>query len=369
MKTSLNKVCNLKGNTYFPLEKLKLLSISCLTKVGASEKNACEVADVLALADVKGKDSHGIARLRRYVDGLAEGKISKIESLKIIKESPGSILLDAQNGLGQPASIFAMNKAIHKAKQNGIGIAAVRNSNHFGIAGYYVDLACQKNMIGIAFSNASPQVAPTFGAESMFGTNPLAIGLPTHPTAPFLLDMATSIVSRGRLERLQWERTEMSKGWILDQTGIYNESLSEIISGLKSRSRYSLLPLGGSDEKTGGHKGYSLALFIDLMCGPLFGGSWGRHVYGKGGANLGQCFISINPEMFVGLSDFQKNAQQAIFEIQAAKKSENQDRIYYPGEQSFELSERRRKEGILLSDIVIEDLFQLCKTYEVPFPL
>jgi L-2-hydroxycarboxylate dehydrogenase (NAD+) len=350
----------------YSIEDLTSFSIACLKKVGARQSDAREVSGVLAMADLKGKDSHGIARLRRYVDGLAQGKINAQATPKIIKESSGSILIDAQNGLGQPASIFAMSHAIEKAKKGGIGIATVLNSNHFGIAGYYADLACQKNMVGIAVSNASPQVAPTFGAESMYGTNPLAIGFPINPQHSFLLDMATSIVSRGRLERYRWQSKDIPEGWIIDQTGENPESLSEIISNLKKRIRYSLLPLGGFGETTGGHKGYGLGVAIDLLCGPFIGAGWGRHVYGPKGANLGHCFISIDPEFFAGLPYFQIEAQKMLSELQSSKKIKTAEKIYFPGEKSSDIAKLRKEKGIPLPLMVVDDLKKLSLTYDVP---
>jgi LDH2 family malate/lactate/ureidoglycolate dehydrogenase len=349
----------------FSADRLHSFAVSCLVSAGASQREAEIVADTLVATDLRGIESHGVARLRRYVDGLRKGTINAKAALKIIAESPATAVIDADNGLGQPAAVTAMDTAITKAKNVGIGAVAVRHTNHFGMAGYYAMRAVEQKMIGIAISNASPQVAPTFGAEPMYGTNPVAVAIPTDGRLPFVLDMATSIVPRGKLERMSRAGQTMPSGWAINPDGDDATEITQLIEGLKHRRGHALLPLGGKGETFGGHKGYGLGLLVDLLCGPFAGAAWGRHVYGARGANLGQCFVAISVDAFRSRDEFLSESSQLIDEIRTARKLEGASRIYIPGEKEGEESQERSSLGIPLNLTVYNDLQALGLEHKV----
>lgn len=335
---------------------LKSFVRGCMEAVGVAPEDAGIVADVLVAADLRGVESHGVARLRRYVDGVRGGRIRAERALTVLREGPATALLDAGNGLGQPAAVVAMRRAVAKARDAGVGVVAVRRTNHFGIAGYYPGIALAEGMAGFAASNASPQVAPTFASEPMYGTNPIAIGLPTDPRRPFLLDMATAVVPRGKLERLRREGGSVPAGWAIDQDGEPMTSLGELVDGLVARRGYSLLPLGGEGEQLSGHKGFGLGLLVDLLCGPLAGAAWGRHVYGPEGADLGQVFAALRVDSFRSPAEFVAEASSLEAEIRAARRAPGEDRIYIAGEKEAAETERRLASGIPLHAEVVAEL-------------
>jgi L-2-hydroxycarboxylate dehydrogenase (NAD+) len=342
--------------------------VSCLLAAGEGRRGAEQTAEVLLAADLGGIDSHGCARLRRYVEGLASGAIAAEAAIETVSATPATAALDANNGLGAPAAIEATEVAVAKAGAVGVGVVSVRRSNHFGIAGYYASRAARKGMIGLVLSNASPQVSPVFGAEPMFGTNPLAIGMPTGEGDGFLLDMATSTVGRGKLEVRQRRAEPIPEGWVIDASGAPRVDVEELIDGLKARRGYSLLPLGGSSEEFGAHKGYGLGLFADLVCGPLAGAAWGRHVYGPAGADLGHLIVAIQVEAFRDRAEFEAECRQMFAELRAARRAAGADRIFIPGEKEVEERERRLSDGIPLTEAVSADLAALAEQCGVPAP-
>lgn len=359
MSTINNKV-------WIPIERLRTFVIDALFAVGVKSEDAKMVADVLITADLRGIDSHGVSRLRRYVDGIRKGKIVAQPEVQVLQRGPTSAVLDARNGLGQPAAIRGMEMAIRIAEQMGIGMVSVRRSNHFGIAGYYVLRAIDHKMIGVATTNASPQVAPTFAAEPMYGTNPIAIGLPTGGDYPFVLDMATSIVPRGKLEQLRRTGKSMLSGWALDPNGKVTSSIDDVVEGLINKRGYALLPLGGAGEAYGGHKGFGLGLLIDLICGPLSGAAWGKHVYGPDGANLGHCFLAMRVDCFRSPEEFANESDELLTEIRVAKKAKGTDRIYIPGEKEAMEQKIRLLSGIPLEPPVYADLINIASEVGIP---
>jgi L-2-hydroxycarboxylate dehydrogenase (NAD+) len=350
----------------FDAAALRSFALGCLAAVGVPADPAAVVVDVMLAADLTGVDSHGVARLRRYVEGVANGAIDGRARPVVVREAAAVALVDASNGLGQPAAVMAMELAMEKAEACGIGMVAVRRTNHFGIAGYYASLAAHRGMVGIATTNASPQVSPTFAAEPMLGTNPIAIALPTGGDAEFLFDAATSTVGRGKLETRHRRGQPIPTGWVIDGTGAGRTDAEELIEGLKERRGYALLPLGGEGETHGGHKGYALGLFVDLLCGPLAGASWGCHVYGERGADLGHCCIAVQVDAFRPLDEFQAESRRMFDEIRAAKRAHPSMRIYVPGEKEAEERRRREREGVPLSAAVVDDLRQLAEELCVP---
>lgn len=335
---------------------LRDFATRCLLAVGVSEEDSLAVVDVLVSADLRGVDSHGVARLRRYVDGVRTGAIASPARTTVVAETPATVVLDAGNGLGQPVSRTAVDMAIAKAVETGLGMATVRRSNHFGIAGYYALRAARQGLFAMVGTNASPQVAPTHGASPMFGTNPLAVAFPTDHERPFVFDAATSVVPRGKLERLYREGADMAPGWAVDPEGGSTTDIPAIVHGLKNRSGYALLPLGGVGESHGGHKGYGLATVVELFCGPLAGARWGRHVYDATGAGLGHFFLCGQVTALTSLDTFRAEANEMFGELRASPKVRGSDRILIAGEREYETERQRLATGIPLRPAVVTDL-------------
>ncbi|MFC0111622.1 Ldh family oxidoreductase [Kibdelosporangium aridum] len=354
-------------------QSLRDFTQQCLIAVGVSKQDAEVVADVLVSADLRGVDSHGVARLRRYVDGVRNGLIVPDARTAVLAETPATVALDAGNGLGQPASCAAVDMAMAKAVETGIGMATVRRSNHFGIAGYYALRAARKGLFAIVGTNASPQVAPTNGATPMFGTNPLAVAFPTDPDRPFVFDAATSVVPRGKLERLHREGQDMLSGWAVDPNGESTTDIPRIVDGLKAREGYALLPLGGLGESHGGHKGYGLATVVELFCGPLAGARWGRHVYGPEGAGLGHFFLCGQVAALTTVESFQAEASQMFAELRASPKARGHDRVLIAGEREHDTEQQRLATGIPLRPAVVADLSRIADECDVrplsPMPM
>lgn len=343
----------------FHHDDLRLFTVRTMQAVNVSESDAEAVADVLICADLRGIDSHGIARLRRYVDGVRSGRIAACVQPVIRREGKATVAIDAGNGLGQPVSRMAMNVAIRKAFEFGLGMATVCRSNHFGIAGYYAQTALAHGLFAIVGTNASPQVAPTHGASPMFGTNPLAVAFPTGGDVPFVLDAATSVVSRGKLERLEREGRQAYPGCAIGPDGQPATDIAQLVGGLQRREGYALLPLGGAGEQLGGHKGYGLALLVEILSGPLAGALWGRHVYGDQGAGLGHFFLCGRVDAFLPVAEFRAQTDRMFAEIRSSPKASGAERIYLPGEREYETEQLRRVAGIPLPPAVVEDLHQI----------
>jgi len=335
-------------------------------KLGVDSSDARIVANILVAADLKGFSSHGISRLKRYVDGIKAGGIEPVTKMKVVKETPVSALIDGGNGLGQVVAYKAMRKCIEIAEKTGMGFVGVKNSNHFGIAGYYSTMALEKDMIGISLTNARFSVAPTFGVEPVLGTNPISVAVPTGGPFPFVLDMATSIIQRGKMEVLERENEEMLSGWAIDENGKTLTNPKKVTEDIATK-KAALLPLGGIGEELGGHKGYGLGLLVDILCACLTGANYGLHLSRskKGGYNLGHFLGVIKIELFRPLDEFKKTVDSMFREIKGSKRFPGKERIYIAGEKEFEMENQRKKEGIPVHPEVFEYMNSLKETLKI----
>ncbi|MDW8069600.1 MAG: Ldh family oxidoreductase [Anaerolineae bacterium] len=344
-------------------------------KLGVSEEDAWITADVLVMADLRGIDSHGVARLRRYVDGLRTGMMVARPQEQVIHETPATALIDAGAGLGQPVSYRAMQMAIRKALEVGAGFVAVRNSNHYGIAGYYAMMALEHDCIGLSMTNADVLMVPTFGRNAMLGTNPIAVAAPAGEERPFVLDMATSTVPRGKLEVYHRLGKPMPLGWATDERGIATEDAGRVLENFQKRAGGGLLPLGGEGELLGGHKGYGLALWVDVFCAVLSGAAYADRVYPKTPdgkplpANLGHFFGAWRVDGFRPVEEFKAAMDDLQRRLKHAPKAEGATRIYIHGEKEYEETERRLREGIPLNPKVAADLRAIASELEVEYDL
>ncbi len=356
-------------------EALEAFCVRALRALGISEGDARITADVLVSADLRGISSHGVARLRRYVNGLRDGTMIAQPKTEVVSESETTVLIDAGGGLGQPVSHRAMEKAIEKAEVYGSGFATVRNSNHFGIAGYYAMMALEHDCVGISMTNAAVLVVPTFGRDAMLGTNPISVAAPAGREWPFVLDMATSTVPRGKLE--VYERLEKSipLGWATDETGEPTTDPEAVLSNLKQRAGGGLLPLGGAGELLGGHKGYGLALLVDILCGVLPGAAYANQVYPKDEVGhplpsaIGHFFGAWRVGAFRPVDAFTAAMDDLQQRLKDAPKAEGQDRIYIHGEKEYELAKQNARLGVPLNPKVAVDLRALGEELDVEYDL
>ena len=343
----------------YSYEQLVHFSKSIFLSMGCSEKDASLAAEVLVSADLRGIDSHGVARLSGYVRLWQAKRINANPSIKIIHETPSTAVIDGDAGLGLVVAPFAMQVAIDKAKQVGTGWVSVQNSNHFGIAGYHAMMALKEDMIGMAMTNASALVAPTFSLEKMLGTNPIAVAVPAGTEPPFVADFATTTAANGKLEILQRKNESAPMGWVQDELG--NSSTDANI--LKKKG--ALLPLG-TDREHGSHKGYALGSIVDIFSAVLSGASYGpwappfpayvpmpENMPGKG---LGHFFGAMRIDAFRPATDFKFHMDQWIQRFRAAKPINEQEKVLIPGDPERAMEYIRMKEGIPLLDMVVEDL-------------
>ncbi|MEK7448160.1 MAG: Ldh family oxidoreductase [Planctomycetota bacterium] len=337
-----------------PAAKLEEFVKKVFRVVGVSEKDAQITARVLVQADWRGIESHGVARLSRYITGIQNGLINPKTKLKLVKETKATAFFDAANGLGQVAGHQAMNYCIKKAKKSGAAWVAVRNSNHYGIAGYYSMLALKHNMIGISMTNSRPLCVPTYSREAIIGTNPISVAAPADREQPFVLDMATSVVPIGKIEVAKRKGASIPLGWAVDKTGQPTTDPAAVLEG------GGVLPLGGTAEFSG-YKGYGLSVMIDILCGVLTGASFlslvEKPVDGKPApANLGHFFGAINIKSFRPLKEFKKTMDLFINILKNSAKAEGCNRIFIAGEKEFEMEESRRKNGIPLDEKTVSSL-------------
>lgn len=343
--------------------------------VGVPPEDATITAQVLVTANLRGIDSHGVARLRRYVDGLRQGVMCPRPEVKILHETPLTALMDGGGGLGQPIGVRAMRLAINKAKTQDAGFVAVRNSNHYGIAGYYAMMALEHDLLGLSLTNSGPYVVPTFGREAILGTNPISVAVPTGRERPFVLDMSTAVTTLGTLEVYNRRGQELLAGWVIDAQGEPTTSAAEVLHNLANRTGGGIMPLGGMGEEQGGHKGYGLALLVDVLCGVLPGAGYLDHMYlkDKAGhplpANVGHFFGALRIDAFRPLADFRATMDTFIRRVKSSARAKGQSRIFIHGEKEFEIAERRQREGIPLAPTVVASLREIAAELGMEFDL
>jgi len=328
---------------------------------GLNADDAFICADNLVMADLRGIPSHGVARLQRYVDGIRNGAILPYNRPIIVKETPVSAVIDGQAGLGQLVGHFSTRLAIAKAQQAAVGIVTVRNSNHYGIAGYYSMMILKENMLGISMTNSAPLVVPTFGREMVIGTNPISLAAPAKNRQPFVLDMATSVIPRGKLEVYNREEKKMPEGWTVDENGQVTTDPGRVLNNLIKRLGGGILPLGGEGELFSGYKGYGLAVLVDILCGVLSGGAYAdlvdRTIDGKKvPADVGHFFLALDIASFVDFNTFTAKMDDLLNRIQNSAKAVNQDHIYIHGEKEFANTAKYEKQGIPLQEKVYKNL-------------
>ncbi|MFX1268881.1 MAG: Ldh family oxidoreductase [Promethearchaeota archaeon] len=344
--------------------------------LGVPKEDAKIIADVLITSDLRGIESHGIQRCKMYYDRIKQGIYEVKTKIDVIKDGPTTALWDGNCGMGHVIAYKAMEAAIEKAKKYGLGAVAVRNSTHFGIAGYYSLMAIKEGMIGFTVTNARPSIPPTFGVEPMLGTNPLTVGAPTDENFPFLIDCATSIIQRGKVEVYSRINKSLPENTVINDKGEIMTDPNKVLDQMIHR-KAALLPLGGKGEDTAGYKGYGYATVVELLSAALQDGIYLRDTLGieengKKRLKVGHFFLAINIDNFAGLDSFKKTAGNIMRGLRSAKKDPEAERIYTAGEKEFIAEIEKKKSGIplnksLQNDIKIMQQEQGLKQYKFPF--
>jgi L-2-hydroxycarboxylate dehydrogenase (NAD+) len=345
--------------------------VDILEKAGIPREDAMIVGDVLLQADKFGFDSHGVNRLKNiYLDRIRQGILNPVTKFEVVRDGLSTAVIDGHNGMGQVIAYNSMKLAIEKARKYGMGMVAVRNSTHYGFAGYYPLMAVRENMIGITGTNARPAIAPTFGVENMLGTNPMTFGIPSDEEFPFLLDCATSIIQRGKVELYAREGKEMPSGWVIDENGGSKTNSAEVLKDLIAGSA-SLTPLGGIGEETAGYKGYGYATVVEILSSALQQGAFMKMLTGiidgqPAPYPLGHFFIVIDINAFTDAGSFKKTTGDILRELRASKKMPGHDRIFTAGEKEYETWQARKDKGVTINDQLCEELKGLCNAYNLP---
>ena len=354
----------------FPIEALREFCTRVFLHFGVPKNDAMQAAEVLASADLRGIDSHGVARLHSYFDMLGEGRINPKPKITVVRSTLSTATVDGDNGLGLVVGPQANRIAMDMAEKAGSGWVSVRNTNHYGIAGYYVLKALERDLIGWAMTNSTMLVAPLWGAERMLGTNPIAIGFPGKDEPPIVIDMATSAAAYGKIEIALRRGEPIPEGWAVDSQGRSTTNPNDMVDG------GALLPLG-SDRDRGGHKGYGLAIMVDVLCGVLSGANWGpfappfalrqeipKRSVGKG---IGHFFGAMRIDGFMDGDSFKRQIDDYIRVFRATKPAPGTNGPLIPGDPEREMEQVRSKKGVPLVLPVVEELRDISRKIGIPF--
>ena len=354
-----------------PVAKLVDFMIAALLKMGVPTEDAGMIADVLITADLWGVRSHGVAHLKMYHERMKAGLQLPVTRWNVVKETPTTAVIDGGNGMGMVVGTHAMQLAIQKAHKFGLGAVAVRNSSHYGVAGYYPLLAVKAGMVGLSVTNAHPSIAPTFGTEPMLGTNPIAVAAPTDEDFPYMYDAATAVVPRGKIEVAARANKPIPEGWVISKDGSAATDTSQMIAEM-NQGDVALLPLGGMGELMGGHKGYGLATMVEIFSAAFQNGAYLSMLHDTDHAGnpqflrIGHFFLAINVEHFIPLDEFKHITGNMMRELRAARKGADASRIYTAGEKEYWNTQRVQREGVEIAPGVQKNLNTLAKELGLP---
>jgi len=337
--------------TQIPVNVVESFMMDVFQGLGVPQEEARICTDVLIASDLRGIESHGVARLKYYYDRIQRGQHRVKTEMEIVKETETTALVDGHHGMGHVIAHRSMRMAMDKARKYGLGAVTVRNGTHFGIAGYYPLMAAKEGMMGITVTNARPSIAPTFSTEPMLGTNPIAFAAPSDMDYPFCFDGATSITQRGKIEVLARAEKPVPEGWVIDAEGNPLTDADRILEDLGAATA-ALLPLGGAGEVLAGYKGYDLATVVEILSASLCGGKFLKDLLGfaEEGSHrpymLGHFFLAIDIEHFIPLDVSRRITGQIMRALQNARQSPGEERIYVAGEKEHENEKRIRQQGV-----------------------
>ena len=329
-------------------------------KFGFTFDEARIITDVLIMSDDFGIESHGMQRLVRYHKGIESGLIKIDAKPEVVFETPISAVIDGHSGMGQLLGHQAMQIAIEKAKTAGVGIVSVRNSNHYGIAGYYARLAMDQGLIGFSCTNSEAIMVPTFGKKAMLGSNPIAVSAPADPY-PFFFDASTTVVTRGKLEMYNKMDKPIPTGWAVNKLGESSNSANEVLGNIKAHEGGGIVPLGGDTEQLGGHKGYGYGMLCELFASILSQGYTSAHTMQNGFSGICHGFMAINPAFFGNPEDIKKHFSTYLTELRESPKANGAERIYTHGEKEMEAIKKVQKEGIPVNVNTVKEMVDMAK--------
>lgn len=363
----------MEDTKYINFDLLEKFMADVFVKLGVPADDAKIVADVLITSDKLGIDSHGIGRFKPiYIDRINAGILNPVTKIDVLKETYTTAILDANDGMGHVVSKKAMEMAIEKARVYGMGMVTVKNSSHYGFAGYYPLMASKEGMIGITGTNARPSIAPTFGVENMLGTNPLTFAIPTDEEFDFLLDCATSTSQRGKIEKYSREGKQLPEGWVIDDEGNVRTDTDQVLIDL-TKGKAALTPLGGVGEDHAGYKGYGYATVVEILSSALHLGPFMKALTdvddngNKKPYKLGHFFIAINVENFVEIDKFRKQTGDMLRELRNSKKAPGCDKIYTAGEKEYLTYQYRKDKGVPMNDVLTKQINELNDKYNLGY--
>lgn len=358
---------------YVSWELMNAFMIDAFSGYGVPRADAEICADVLLEADRRGIESHGCNRFKPiYIDRIKKGTLLPVTEPEILRETPTTLVMDAHDGMGMVASWHMMQKLIEKAKTYGMAGGAIRNSTHYGIAGYWATMASRAGLIGVTGSNARPSIAPTFGVENMMGTNPLTFALPTDEEFPFCIDCATSIVQRGKIEYYARMGKPTPAGMVIAQDGSAMTDSEAILQALVDGSA-ALAPLGGIGDEMAGYKGYGYAAVVEILSAALAGGKFMKALTGVSEDgnpqmyHLGHFFFVIDPDAFMGRETFRRTAGEICRNLRSSKKAPGHDRIYTAGEKEYFTWLERKEKGVPVGETVQKEMLAIRDELQLPY--
>ena len=350
----------MKNSINYSYESLKKFCTDAFLKFGFNKDECDIIVDVLLTSDLYGIESHGMQRLVRYHKGIEKGLIKVEAKPEVVFETPVSAVIEGNDGMGQLLGHKAMTMAIEKAKKTGMAIVSVRNSNHYGIAGYYAKMACKEGLIGMSMTNSEAIMVPTFARKAMLGSNPIAIAMPAEPY-DFFFDASTTVVTRGKLEIYNKLDKPLPDMWALDKEGKKSSDASDVLKNIVAKAGGGIMPLGGETEQSGSHKGYGYGMLCEIFCSILSMGLTSNHTHigGKGGTCHG--FIAIDPKVFGDADAIKEHLSTFLQELREAPKADGQDRIYTHGEKEVFAYKDRMENGIDVNIGTVAEMVDLCK--------
>lgn len=345
---------------------LRAFTEAAFKAYGFASEEAEQITDVLMAADLCGVDTHGSQRLEMYRKNIAGGFVHIGAKPEIVFETPVSAVVDGHAAMGQLVSRYAMQLAIDKAKQSGIGMVSVRNSNHYGIAAYYSSMAASQGLVGISMTNSFPIVVPTYGRETMMGTNPIAVAIPADPE-DFSLDAATSVVAFGKPEVYLKKGLQVPLGWAINNQGVDETDPQIIVECVRNGLGGGMYPLGGSSELFGSHKGYGYAVLVEFFSASLSQGATSNHTMKDGRAGICHYFSAFNPEIFGNAQAIRRHFSHYLQELRESEKAAGQERIYIHGEKEAECCRERKHSGIPILPKTLDEMRRLAQELGLPF--
>ena len=339
-------------------ELLDKFCMDAFQKFGFTKEESRIISDVLIMSDDFGIESHGMQRLVRYHKGIESGLIHVDAKPEVVFETPISAVIDGHSGMGQLIGHKAMQMAIEKAKTSGVGIVTVRNSNHYGIAGYYARLAIEQGLLGFSCTNSEAIMVPTFGKKAMLGSNPIAVCAPAEPY-PFFFDASTTVVTRGKLEMYNKMDKPIPTGWAVNKAGVSSNSANEVLGNIKAAEGGGIVPLGGDTEQLGGHKGYGYGMICELFSSILSQGFTSAHTMKNGFSGICHGFMAINPAFFGDPEAIKAHFSTFLNELRESPKANGAERIYTHGEKEMEAVERVKEQGVPVNINTLREMIDM----------